>query len=178
MMLALTPLGTFHTAISLIAVVAGLIAFVRDKEISPRNMIGKIYVITTVITCLTGFGIYQHGGFGPPHAVGIITLVVLGVATVAGAYRLFGSASPYVETVSYSTTFFLHLIPAITETSTRLPAGAPLVTNRDGPELQAAAGVLFVAFLIGATLQVWRLHSKDRRQRRTAEIAGGISSQT
>ena len=51
-MLGLTSLGTIHTAISLIAVVAGLIAFVRDQEISPRNGVGKIYVIATVLTCL------------------------------------------------------------------------------------------------------------------------------
>jgi uncharacterized membrane protein len=76
-MVGLTPLGTFHTAISLIAVVAGFIALVRDKEISPKNLVGKIYVITTVITCLTGFGIFQHGGFGKPHVLGIITLVVV-----------------------------------------------------------------------------------------------------
>lgn len=49
-MLGLTPLGTFHTAISLIAVVAGLVAFVRDKEISPKNLFRQIYVIATVIT--------------------------------------------------------------------------------------------------------------------------------
>ncbi|TMG93658.1 MAG: hypothetical protein E6H72_04325, partial [Betaproteobacteria bacterium] len=79
-MFGLTPLGVIHTAISLIAVAAGLIALIRDKEISPRNMLGKTYVITTVITCLTGFGIFQHGGFGKPHTLGIITLIVLAVA--------------------------------------------------------------------------------------------------
>ena len=99
-MLGLTPLGTFHTAISLIAVASGAIALVRDKEISPRNLLGKTYVITTVITCLTGFVIFQHGGFGKPHVLGIITLVVLGVAGVAGTTQLFGRASRYVETVS------------------------------------------------------------------------------
>ena len=84
----------------------------------------------------------------------------LGVAAVAGTSSLFGRASRYVETVSYSATFLFHLIPAITETSTRLPVGAPLVSNRDGPELQAAAGVLFLAFLIGATLQVRWLRAR------------------
>lgn len=161
-MLGLTPLGTFHTAISVIAVVAGLTALVRDKEISSKNRVGKLYVITTIITCLTGFGIFQHGGFGKPHVLGIITLVVLGVAAVAGASRVFGRASRYVETISYSATFFFHLIPGITETATRLPVGAPLVTDREGPELQAAAGVLFLAFLIGATLQARRLRSRER----------------
>ena len=150
----LTPLGTFHTAISLIAVIAGVIAFVRDKEISPKNLVGRIYVTTTVITCLTGFGIFQHGGFGKPH--------VLGVAAVAGNSRLFGRASPYVKTISYSATFLFHMIPGITETSIRLPLGAPLVANADAPALQVATGVLFAAFLIGATLQVGQLRAKSR----------------
>jgi uncharacterized membrane protein len=169
-MLGLPPLGTLHTAISVIAVVAGLIALVRDQEISWKNRLGKLYVITTVLACLTGFGIFQHGSFGVPH--------VLGVAAVAGASRVFGRASRSVETVSYSATFFFHLIPGITETSTRLPVGAPLVADREGPTLQAAAALLFVAFLIGATLQVRRLRATDRQQHGAAELAGGIASQT
>ena len=158
-MLGLTPLGAFHTAISLIALVAGLIALVRDKQISPKNLLGKVYVVTTVVTCVTGFGIFQHGGFGNPHVLGIVTLIVLAVAAIAGYSRLFGRASPYVETISYSATVFFHFIPAITETSTRLPPGSPLVANADAPALQVATGVLFVAFLIGATLQVRRLRA-------------------
>ena len=93
-MFGLTQLGMFHTAISLIAVVAGAIALFRYREISPRNGLGKTYIITTVITALTGFGIFQHGGFGPPHMLGIITLVVLAIAFAAGRTRLFGRASP------------------------------------------------------------------------------------
>jgi len=161
-MFGLTPLGVIHTAISLIAVAAGLIALIRDKEISPRNMLGKTYVITTVITCLTGFGIFQHGGFGKPHTLGIITLIVLAVAYVAGYTKLYGRLSPYIETVSYSATFLFHLIPGITETTTRLPLGAPLLPNADAPALQAATAVLLVAFLIGATLQVLRLRARRR----------------
>jgi uncharacterized membrane protein len=159
-MFGLTQLGVIHTAISLVAVAAGLIALVRDKEISPRNMLGKVYVITTVLVCLTGFGIFQHGGFGKPHTLGIITLVVLGVAYVAGYTKLYGRLSPYIETISYSATFLFHLIPGITETTTRLPLGAPLLANAEAPALQAASGVLFVLFLIGAALQVRRLRAR------------------
>ena len=159
-MFGLTPLGTFHTAISLIAVIAGLLALVRYKEISARNLTGKIYVITTVVTVVTALGVFQHGGFGKPHALAVITLAVLLVAAIAGYTNLFGRASRYVETVSYSATFLFHLIPAITETSTRLPLGAPLLPNAEAPELQAVTGVLLVVFLIGATLQVMHLRGK------------------
>ena len=160
MFYGLTLLGVIHTAISLIAVAAGLITLVRDREISPRNILGKVYVIATVLTCVTGFGIFQHGGFGKPHVLGIVTLIVLAVAYVAGYTKLYGRASPYIETVAYSATFFFHTIPGVTETTTRLPLGAPLLPNADAPALQVAAGVLFVAFLIGATLQVRRLRAR------------------
>lgn len=162
-MTGLTPLGIVHTAISLVALGAGIVAFVRDKEITAKNFVGKLYIWTTVLTCLTGFPIMQHGGFGKPHALGIITLVVLVVAWMAGKGKLFGRAARYVATVSYSATFFFHWIPTVVETSTRLPVGAPLVADRDGPELQAATGVLFLLFLIGAALQVRRLRLNERQ---------------
>jgi len=165
-MLGLTTLGIIHTGISLVALAAGMIALARDQEISPRSFVGKLYIWTTVLVCLTGFPIMQHGGFGKPHVLGILTLVVLIVAGLAGKSR-FGRASRYVEVVSYSATFFFHWIPTVVETTTRLPVGAPLITNRDGPELQAATGVLFLLFLIGATLQIRRLRSPGRQQKQS-----------
>jgi uncharacterized membrane protein len=133
--LGLTSFGIFHTSISLIAVAAGLVALIQDKEISPRRISGKIYVVMTIITCLTGFGIFQHGGFGKPHALGVLTLAVLGVAAAAGCTKVFGRLSPYVETVSLSLTFLFHMIPAVTEVVTRLPTGAPLLASAEAPEL-------------------------------------------
>jgi uncharacterized membrane protein len=161
-MLGLTPLGIVHTAVSMIAVVAGTIALSRDGAITPANLVGKAYIAATVITCLTGFGIFQHGGFGKPHVLGIVTLVVLAVAAVARLTRFYGRASRYVETISYSATFLFHLIPGITETSTRLPPGAPLVASADASSLQVASGVLFLAFLVGVAWQVRSMRAKDQ----------------
>lgn len=162
-MFGLTSLGAVHTAISLIAVAAGIIAFVRDQEISPHNGVGRIYIWTTIVTCLTGFGIFQHGGFGKPHALGVLTLLVLGAAAIAGRTQLFGRASKYIETVGYSLTFLFHMIPALTETFTRLPIGAPLFASPEDPALQKLTGLFVVLFLVGATLQVRRLRSSGRQ---------------
>lgn len=165
-MLGLTQLGIVHTAISLVAVGAGFYALVRDRKIDPRNGVGRLYVITTLLTALTGFGIFQHGGFGKPHALGVLTLVVLGIAAIAGRTRLFGRAAAYVETVSYSATVFFHMIPGVAETTTRLPPGNPLFDNPEAPGIQAVTGVLLLVFLIGSTLQVLSL----RRQRAVSGI--------
>ncbi len=166
-MFGLTPLGVLHTAISLVALAAGIAAFARDRAILPGTVLGRLYVWTTVLTCLTGFGIFQHGGFGKPHVLGIVTLLVLGVAALAGRGLLFGRFARYVETVAYSATFFFHMIPGATETFTRLPAGAPLFSGPEDPALLKLVGVFFVLFLAGARLQVRRL--------RTAGASGALA---
>ena len=154
--LGLTSLGIVHTAISLIAVIAGLIALFRYQEITLRTGLGRVFVWTTVLTCLTGFGIFQHGGFGKPHALGIITLAALAVGALAGRGSL-GKHSRYIEAIAYSASFLFHWIPSFTETLTRLPLGAPLLPNADAPELKAITAVLGVLYLIGVTLQIKRL---------------------
>ncbi|HEY9022773.1 MAG TPA: hypothetical protein VIP05_00645 [Burkholderiaceae bacterium] len=165
-MFGLTSLGVFHTAISLVAVVAGLICLFRDKAITLDTMAGSIYVWTTILTCLTGFGIFQHGGFGKPHALGVLTLITLAVAWLAGRRKSFGRNSRYVEVVAYSATFLFHLIPATTETFTRLPAGHPLFSSPEDPALAALTGVYLLVFLVGATVQVMRLRGSPRLELR------------
>jgi hypothetical protein len=160
MIFGLTPLGVVHTLISLIAVGAGITAFFRFGRISPASTAGKWYIIATILTCLTALGIFQHGGFGKPHVLAIVTLVVLGIAWIAGKTSLFGRASRYVETVLYTMTFLFHMIPAVTETTTRLPLGAPLLPSAEAPQLQTASAVLFVLFLLGAAYQVWRMRGE------------------
>src|ERR1700754_1083040 len=163
-MAALTPLGIVHTAISLVAVASGIISLVRNGQISWKTGIGKSYVVTTILTCLTGFGIFQHGGFGAPHMLGIITLVVLGIA-FAGARKRLGRLSPYIAVVCYSMTFFFHLIPAINESLTRLPVSAPIASGPEDPLIQKLVGICFLLFILGATLQVIKLRNRSRAPR-------------
>ncbi|MBP6901451.1 MAG: hypothetical protein KBC73_15250 [Burkholderiaceae bacterium] len=160
-MFGLTSLGLIHTAIGLVALVAGAAALLRHGAISPRDgRAGQVYLGATLFTCLTGFGIFQHGGFGPPHALGLLTLLVLALAELAERRAPFGTASVYVSTVAYSLSFFLHFIPGTTETFTRLPQGAPLFTGPDDPALQKVVGTLFLVFVLGAGLQVRHLRAQ------------------
>jgi hypothetical protein len=155
-MLGLSSFGIFHTVISLVALVAGFVALFLHKEISPRTRSGLIYVLMTVLSCLTGFGIFRHGNFGPAHILGVLTLGTFGLAWGAGRFW-FGRISPYAETLAYSLTFFFNFIPAFTETLTRLPVGAPVASSPEAPILQKIIGLCFVLFLVGAIAQVIRL---------------------
>jgi uncharacterized membrane protein len=162
-MLGLTTLGLFHTVVSLIALVCGIWVLFRDKEISPRNGLGQIYLVGTFISAATGLFIFQRGGFSPPHVFSILTLLALAVGTVAATSGLFGSASRYIQAIAYSSTIFFHLVPGVVETTTRLPRGAPLVASPDAPVLQGVVLVLLVLLLIGLTLQLRWLRATSRR---------------
>lgn len=162
-MLGLTPLGLIHTAISAIALVCGCWALARDREISPQNGLGQTYLAATFLTAASGLGIFQHGGFGPPHVLSILTILALATGTVAASSRVFGRASRYVQAISYSSTIFFHLVPGVTETGTRLPRSAPLFASADAPELRSVVLVILVVFLVLLGLQIWWLRTASRR---------------
>jgi uncharacterized membrane protein len=153
-MLGLTPLGIIHTAISLVAVVCGFWVLARDKEISSRTSLGRTYLVTTLLTALTGLGIFQHGGFGPPHALAILTLMALAVGFAASVTGVRGRGSRYVQAICYSATMLFHMIPGFTETLTRLPATQAAFPNADAPGLRPIFGVLFFIFFVGLALQL------------------------
>ncbi len=160
-MFGLTTLGVIHTAISLVAVVTGFWTLARDSEISTRNQLGKTYLVSTLLTAATGLGIFQHGGFGPPHALSILTLLALAVGTTAALTHLFGRWSRYVQAIGFSTTMLFHMVPGFTESLTRLPPSKPLLPNAEAPEFGPIHGVLLLLFGIGLVLQLRRLHNQE-----------------
>ena len=161
-MSALSPLGIIHTAISLLALGAGLCALLRDGRISPANGAGKLYVGATVLSCASSLFIFAHGGFGKPHALAIITLATLAFAAVVRWKALFGHAAAAVETVLYSLTILFSMIPAVTETFTRLPAGAPVFDSPDAAALALINGAMFCVFVAASVWQVRVLRARRR----------------
>ena len=156
-MFGITPFGMLHTCIGLLAVIAGYTLLMRHGAISPRSALGRFYVATTVITCATGFFIFRHGGFGVAHVLGLITLVTLGLAQVAGRTNTFGRASRHLETLGYTATLVFHMIPGFVETTTRIPEGKPFASGPEDPALQAVLGAVLIVFLMIGAWQVARI---------------------
>lgn len=153
-MAGLTTLGAVHTAIALVGFGAGVAALLRDYEIRFDNPIGKFYTAMTFVAAFTGLFIFNHGGFGPPQVLSILTMLTLLVAALASATSLFGGAARHVERVGFSTTILFHLIPAFTESLIRLPVGAPWLASPEAPEFKAIYGALFVLYGIGLAVQL------------------------
>ena len=147
------PLGWFHTATGIIALLSAIYTLAKYKEIGLRTRSGQIYLVATLITAGTALAIFQHGGFGPAHGLAVMTLLALTVGTVAATTNLFGKLSRYVQAFSYTATLLFHSIPAVTDSLMRLPVGDPVLTSIEDPILKMCYLALLVAFLIGVSLQ-------------------------
>ena len=148
------PLGWFHTVTGIIALVSGVITLVKYKIISYRTQSGAIYLATTLVTAVTALMIYQHGGFGVAHAMGVAALLALVAGMLAEGWQLFGKWSRHVQAFSFSATLLFHCLPAVTDGLLRLPVGDPVLTSIDDPIMKASHLALFVFFLVGVSIQL------------------------
>jgi uncharacterized membrane protein len=154
----ITALGWFHTATGLVALVSGTLALVKHHEIKPSTGVGRIYLVTTLVTAATALLIFQHGGFGPAHGLAVLTLLALAAGTLAAKTEVLGSASRYVQATAYTSTLLFHAIPAVTDALMRLPVGNPLLSSIEDPVLKASYLLLLIVFLVGCMFQLRWIH--------------------
>ena len=152
------PIGWFHLAMGIIALVSGAYTLASFKEISLRTRSGQIYLATTLVTAGTALAIFQRGEFGPGHALAVLTLLALAVGAVVEKTQLLGKWSRYLQAVSYSATLLFHCIPAVTDGLLRLPVGDPVLTSIKDPILKMCYLGLLLLFLIGISLQMRWIH--------------------
>jgi len=161
-MFGLIPLGIAHTLISLVAIVSGIWSLIRYKEIVFQSRLGKIYLLTTAITALTAFGIFEATGkAGVGHGLAVLTLLAIAGGTLVAVTDIFGRWSRLLQALCFSSTILFHLVPGVTEALTRLPLGHPLV-NREQPAIfiPIYAAMFLVYFIaIGVQLRWIWIHS-------------------
>ncbi|MDQ0319536.1 hypothetical protein QO002_001674 [Pararhizobium capsulatum DSM 1112] len=154
----MSTLGIIHTVISVVPVIAGLYSFSKYGAILPKTDVGRLYLITIILSAVTSFGLSSTGGFNPGHAIGILTLLAIVFSMAIGKLGWFGRLNRYLQALSMSFTFFLLMVPAINETLSRLPPANPIGNGPDSPPVQATTAVWVVIFLVGICYQAWSMH--------------------
>ncbi len=154
--LSLSAFTTLHVAISLIAIVAGLIVMFGMLGPYHSGGLAGIFLLFTILTSVTGF-MFHFNGVTPGIVVGIISCVLLAIACVAlygmkvsgawrGIYAVTGLLSLYLNVFVLVTQSFLK-IPPLHEIA---PGNPPA-----GPAFAVVQGIALLFFL-GMIVQVWR----------------------
>ena len=150
------PIGWFHTILGIVAVLSGFYAVLKYNVISLEHRSGKLYALLTLIVAGTALGIYNQGGFGIAHILGVMTLAALLCGVVMEKTKLFVSLSKYFQALCYTSTLLFHMIPAITDFLSRLPIGDPFIDTLEDPLLRQFHLAFLLIFVIGLMAQfIW-----------------------
>ncbi|WP_214071741.1 hypothetical protein [Mucilaginibacter sp. dw_454] len=158
----LSLLGIIHTAISVLALFAAAYSLFADGEIIPTNSRGRLYILLTVITCLTSLPIMKTGHFTGAHSVAVVILVLLIFGTYVKAMRIFGKFADYLQAIVMSASLFLSCIPAVVETLTRLPISHPIASGPNDLPIQKGLGILTLCFFAGIIYQIIKIKASKK----------------
>jgi hypothetical protein len=151
----LTAYTIFHVAISLLAILSGfvvLFGLLTNKRLEART---KFFLITTVLTSVTGFFFPVHH-FMPSHGVGIISLIFLTLAIYARYARGLagGWRKTYVITAMIS--FYLNFFVLIIQSFQKVAALHDLAPTQTEPPFKITQLVTLIIFIILTTLATLR----------------------
>lgn len=144
--LSLSAFTTLHVIISLLAIVAGLVAllaFARGHWLANTT---HLFLWTTLATTVTGF-LFPFNGFTPAIGVGIISMVVL----AAAFWALYGAKLHGAARTTYAITavigLYFNLFVLVVQGFLKLPALHALAPQGNEPPFAAAQGVMLIGCL-------------------------------
>ena len=146
-----------HVVISLIGIFAGLI--VLFGMFSAKRLSGwtALFLVTTVLTSVTGF-FFHSTSFGPPHEVGVISLVVLAVAIPAlYIYRLAGSWR-WIYVAGAVTALYSNVFVGVVQAFQKLSLLQPLAPTQSEPPFLVAQAVVLAIFVVLGIVAVRSFH--------------------
>jgi|SRR5579862_2590867 hypothetical protein len=144
--LSLGAFTTLHTAISLLAIAAGVVVLVLLIVGRMARVVTMLYLATSILTDITGFMFYK-GSFGPPYVVGVISLLVLLLACYAlyGAKLAGGWRGTWVVTAVIG--LYLNVFVLVVQAFGKLPALHALAPKGSEPPFAIAQGVTLLVLV-------------------------------
>jgi hypothetical protein len=139
-----------HVAISIIGILSGIVVVLGMLRSMRLNLVTALFLITTVLTSVTGF-FFPYHGVTPGIVLGVLSLIVLFVAIVAR--HKFHMLGPWrwIYVVSSVIALFFNVLVGIVQTFEKTPA-------LKGVAPTATQVANLVVFLILGILAVKKFH--------------------
>jgi hypothetical protein len=156
MSLSLTPFTWFHTILSLVAIVAGLIVVIGLFKGTRLPNWTAMFMLTAFGTSATGFGF--GGPFTESHWTGVVALIVLAVAYLALYVRKLGGAWRWVYAASAVLSLYFLVFVLIAQFFKKVPALQALAPTLSEPPFLYAQVANLLVFLILMVLAARAYH--------------------
>ena len=146
-----------HVALSLIALVAGLIVLFGLLKGRAYGGWTALFLATTILTSITGFPLPPFG-FDPPRAVGILSLLLLAVA-VAGYYLFhLAGAWRWIYVVTAMAALYLDAFVGVIQAFAKIPSLHDLAPTQSEPPFVVAQVAVLAFFVILGFIAVRKFH--------------------
>jgi len=136
-----------HTLISLIGIFTGLV--VLFGLLAGKRLDGwtKWFLITTVLTSVTGFFFPFHG-LTPAIALGIMSLIVLAVAIFARYPRQLGGHWRWIYVVTAVIALYFNVFVLVVQTFEKIPALHAMAPTQTEPPFKLTQLVVLAIFVL------------------------------
>ena len=144
-----------HVAISLIAIVSGLV--VLFGMLGARRLPGwtALFLVTTILTSVTGF-MFPINGLTPAIVVGLMSIVILAIALMALYVKHLSGAWRWIYVTTALAALYFNVFVLIVQSFQKVPALQKLAPTQSEPPFSVTQGVVLVAFLVLGTMAARR----------------------
>ena len=151
-----------HVVISLIGIVSGVIVILGMLSAKRLDGWTMLFLATTVLTSVTGF-FFHSTSFGPPHVIGIISLVVLAIAILALYFRHLTGAWRWIYVVGAVVALYFNVFVGVVQAFQKLPFLQPLAPTQSEPPFLFVQLIVLAIFIVLGFLAARRFHPEAVR---------------
>ena len=147
-----------HVIISIAAILSGLVvvlAMIANRKAD--GGLAAFFLLTTILTSVTGF-FFHSKAIGPPHIVGVISLVVLAVTLIAIYGRRLVGIWRGVFVITAVLALYLNCFVLVVQLFQKIPSLNAFAPTGTEPPFIAAQGATLVLFLVLGFLAFRRFH--------------------
>jgi hypothetical protein len=150
---------TFHTVLSLVGIVAGLIVLFGMFGSKRLPGLTALFLATTVLTSVTGY-FFPRDHILPSHIVGAISLVMLAIAIFALYSRHLQGAWRWIYVVTASVALYLNVFVGVVQSFLKVPAVNALAPTQSEPPFLIAQCVVLLLFIVLAVVALRSFHPR------------------
>jgi hypothetical protein len=145
----------FHTLISLLAILAGIVVVrgLLASRIDPTWT--RAFLVLAIATSVTGYFFPFHG-VTPAQIVGVVALVILAVVLLARRRFHLAGSWRWIYAAGMATSLYLLVFVLVAQSFEHVPFLNPLAPTGSEPPFKVAQAVVLVAFVVIGVLAARR----------------------